>query len=275
MKAHRAGAPARWLVLWALLGVGLAPSPVAAAEVSSSQLEQLAADAADGDGAALAALDGVTSVDGRPAAPLVAIEDAQGADLESRLRELAAAVRESGAATPGDVDAVAQAKQDAADAGKSGGDGWGGISLGLPPPLAILVLAGVLAGGLVAARAIGRQRVLEVATAASREGAVGQEGSPGALERRAKAAEKSGDFATAIRLRFAAGLLRLDDLGAVRLRPSLTPSAAAREAGSSTLRELAATYSRVLYGGHAAGEAEARAARTGWPAALLEARQNR
>lgn len=258
-----------------LLGLAAAPSSGSAADVSSGRLEQLARDAGRGDGSALATLNGVTSVDGRPADPGAALAAAApGGDLDGRLREMERAVRESRGASPGDADDVAQAKTDARETDHSGGSGWGGISLGLPPPVALLILGGVLVGALIVARAIGRRRVLEVA-AASAAGSRGDEGSAGALERRAKAAEKAGDFATAIGLRFAAGLLRLDRAGAVELRPSLTPAGAARESGSSTLARLAASYSAVLYGGRAAGEGEARAARDGWPDVLREAKEGR
>ena len=45
---------------------------------------------------------------------------------------------------------------------------------------------------------------------------------PKTLERQADAAEASGDLEAALRLRFRAGLLRLDRRGAIEFRPSIS-----------------------------------------------------
>src|SRR5262249_61242968 len=51
---------------------------------------------------------------------------------------------------------------------------------------------------------------------------------PGRLEREADAAEHRGDLDAAVRLRFRAGLLRLDRAGAISYRPSITSGQVAR-----------------------------------------------
>ena len=51
---------------------------------------------------------------------------------------------------------------------------------------------------------------------------------PDELERRAEEAERHGDLDRALRLRFRAGLVRLDEAGVVRLRPGLTNSTVGR-----------------------------------------------
>ncbi|HWH95071.1 MAG TPA: hypothetical protein VNT03_14510, partial [Baekduia sp.] len=96
---------------------------------------------------------------------------------------------------------------------------------------------------------------------------------PTELERRAEAAEQSGDLDAAIRLRFAAGLLRLDAAHAIELRPSLTSGDVGRALRSRRYDVLAATHDAVAYGGHHAGEHDAATARTEWPALVEEARR--
>lgn len=92
------------------------------------------------------------------------------------------------------------------------------------------------------------------------------------LERAANAAEQAGDLATAVRLRFRAGLVRLGDAGALAYRPSLTAGAAARVVPSPTLAELAATFDAIAYGGRPASAVDVDAARAGWRRVLQEAR---
>jgi hypothetical protein len=95
---------------------------------------------------------------------------------------------------------------------------------------------------------------------------------PDELERRADEAEGRGDLDTALRLRFRAGLLRLDDAGVVRLRPGLTNSAVSRALRSPRFDELAGDFDQVAYGGRPATAAQVATARTAWPALVETAR---
>lgn len=94
---------------------------------------------------------------------------------------------------------------------------------------------------------------------------------PDALERLADERERSGDLDQAVRLRFRAGLLRLDLLGALSYRPSLTVGAATRAVHAPSLAGLASSFDEIAYGGRAASADDIAAARTGWPRVLQEA----
>lgn len=91
---------------------------------------------------------------------------------------------------------------------------------------------------------------------------------PDALERQADTAEAQGRFDQAFRLRFLAGLVRLDRAGVVELRPSLTSGALRRRVPSASLRELTVRFDEIVYGGRAAGPGDVEQARREWPRAL-------
>jgi hypothetical protein len=95
---------------------------------------------------------------------------------------------------------------------------------------------------------------------------------PEELERRAEEAERRGDLDAAVRLRFRAGLARLNDAGAVRLRPGLTNAAVSRALRSPRFDELAGVFDEVAYGGRPATDADVATARSAWPAVLETAR---
>lgn len=96
---------------------------------------------------------------------------------------------------------------------------------------------------------------------------------PAVLEAAAADAERRGDLSWALRLRFRAGLLRLDERGAITFRPSLTTGEVRRLLGSETFEDLAAVFEEVAYGGRDARTEELAAAREAWPRLLLEARR--
>ena len=255
---------------WLVLLVALVAAPAGnATDAGSAQVADLAAAAESGDGAALASLEAVTSVDGRPADFAQALAGAEGKELQARLREIEESVTQIGTAAPGKPTRETVEQQPQRDEG----GGEGGVSLGVGAPGILQILVVLLIVGLAVALAsyLDRRRVLDVAASAPRRSAGGDvvEG-PRALEQLALEAERAGDFDAALGLRFRAGLIRLDEAGAVKLRPSLTPATAARETGSDTLTGLAGTYSRVLYGGQQAGAEDARAARERWPHVLGE-----
>jgi hypothetical protein len=145
---------------------------------------------------------------------------------------------------------------------------------GLPdpgsPPWLVLAAAVVVVAVVVAVRLIrdrGRERP-------HRAGRGGPEEStdPHRLEAQAEEAERRGQLAEALRLRFRAGLVRLDRMGALELRPGLTNRALRRELRSSRFDGLAVNFDEVVYGGRAATADDVGEARAGWPAVLAEAR---
>jgi hypothetical protein len=114
----------------------------------------------------------------------------------------------------------------------------------------------------------GRVRASEAAAAAA--------GSPHedarALERRADAAEAAGDLETALRLRFRAGLLRLDERGAIEFRPSISTHEVRRALRSEDFDSLAATFDDVVYGGRPPAADDLSSARERWPRVVGSAR---
>ena len=94
---------------------------------------------------------------------------------------------------------------------------------------------------------------------------------PTELERAADAAERSGQFDVAVRLRFRAGLLRLGDRGAISYRPSVTTNEVRRVLGSETFEELARTFEAIAYGGRDAEPPDVDAARREWPRVVASA----
>jgi len=143
-------------------------------------------------------------------------------------------------------------------------------SIGTPPWLAlaaaVVIVAVVVAVRLSSGR--GRQRF------AGGPGSVHDEDGlePEELERRAEDAERRGDLETALRLRFRAGLGRLDVAGAVRLRPGLTNAAVSRTLRSRDFDGLANDFDEVAYGGRPATTADVSTARTTWPTVVAGAR---
>jgi uncharacterized protein DUF4129 len=94
---------------------------------------------------------------------------------------------------------------------------------------------------------------------------------PDALEREADAAERDGDLARAVRLRFRAGLIRLGKRGAITYRPSVTTGEVQRVLGSDAFDELAHTFEGIAYGGQPAAQPDVDSARRTWPRVLDEA----
>jgi len=144
-------------------------------------------------------------------------------------------------------------------------------SVGSPPwvalAVAVVVVAVILTVRLSAAR--GRQRFGQRRSAGMLDG----EGlAADELERRADEAERHGDLDTALRLRFQAGLGRLDEAGVVRLRPGLTNGAVSRTLRSPDFDGLANDFDEVAYGGRPATTGDVTTARSTWPAVVTTAR---
>jgi hypothetical protein len=117
-----------------------------------------------------------------------------------------------------------------------------------------------------AARTI-RRRAGAAAQARAR-GARPQAADPRTLEREAELAERDGAWDLAVRLRFRAGLLRLDRAGALDYRPSLTTGEVAAIVDSPVFDDLGATFDAIVYGGRRAVQEDAQAARDGWALVL-------
>ncbi|MGH9034406.1 MAG: hypothetical protein ACRD0O_01465 [Acidimicrobiia bacterium] len=135
-----------------------------------------------------------------------------------------------------------------------------------------LVLAGavIAAAALVALRLVrdrGRERP-ERRTGSSPERGT----DPAQLEAWAEEAERRGELDEALRLRFRAGLIRLDLMGALELQPGLTNRAVARALRSACFDGLAVDFDEVVYGGRTATPDDVGEARVGWPAVLAGAR---
>ena len=138
-------------------------------------------------------------------------------------------------------------------------------AFGTPLGVAVLIVAAVLVAVVVARRRIGS------ATATPRpEGQPEESADPEQLERAADDAERGGELGRAIRLRFRAGLLRLDRAGRIRLRPSLTTANVSRSLASPTFDQVAGSFDAVTYGEQPATPADADLARTAWPRILEE-----
>ena len=95
--------------------------------------------------------------------------------------------------------------------------------------------------------------------------------SPDELERRAESAEGAGDLERAIRLRFLAGLLRLDLAGVVRFRPSITAGEVSRRVRSETFDDIASDFDEIVYGRREPAIDDVHASRLGWKRILESA----
>ncbi len=133
-----------------------------------------------------------------------------------------------------------------------------------------ILLAGivVLCSTAVAARTAERRGASQIA-----RGELAHDGGavdPRQLEREADKAEAEGDAATALRLRFRAGLLRLGRARVVPLRDSLTSGEARRLVRLDDFDDLAWTHDEVVYGGRSARLEDAVDARERWLTVLQE-----
>ena len=138
------------------------------------------------------------------------------------------------------------------------------------PPWFVLALAVVVLAVVVTLRLL-RDRNRE---RPGRRGVTGPDDGtdPGELEALADEAERQGRLAEALRLRFRAGLIRLDRKGALELRPGLTNRAVRRTLRSARFDDLAVDFDEVIYGGRTATADDVGQARAEWPRVLEEAR---
>jgi hypothetical protein len=135
------------------------------------------------------------------------------------------------------------------------------------------VLAGIvfLAAISIASLVMARRSRRSVTRAAVHHG-VSTGDDPNELERRAAEAESGGDLEAAIRLRFLAGLLRLDRARVIEFHPWITSGQVARALRSDSFDDIAATFDRVVYGRLRPEPDDAANSRTGWARVLQEAK---
>jgi hypothetical protein len=266
------------------LVAALATAPPAhATDVTAAELSDLASRAID-DPAALAELRRVDSVDGRPADVRGTLAGVSGEELDGRLETLSASATQP---VPGGVDPRAEARDVLSD---------GRYSQDSPRPLAGLIewLDGLVPDGLLdwlddllpggrsvvwivlgaicalIAWFVGRRILTRRVRASAEAQAAAAEArdDPRALEREADAAEAAGDLERALRLRFRAGLLRLDARGAIEYRPSISTREVSRKLHSDDFDALALTFDDVVYGGRPAQDADVSDSRDRWPAVV-------
>jgi hypothetical protein len=280
------------LAVLAAIAVGAGPAGRAGAQtVTGTQLQDLTARAAN-DPRALAELRAVREVDGRPMDVGRALAGATGPEVASRLQVL------SGGAPADAAVASDQARREAREVldgrrfkparvprpfagilrtlgrwlepvGGPLGRLWRRVADTVPGRL-FLVGFVFLVAALASVRLIGRRSPANVAR--SRPFGVDADGlDPEGLERRAVAAERAGDLDHAVRLRFVAGVLRLDRAGVIAYRSSLTTGQLRSRLHSAAFAELAAAFDEIAYGGRPAEEADLRAATEVWPRVLAEA----
>jgi hypothetical protein len=133
---------------------------------------------------------------------------------------------------------------------------------GRPLVLWTVLAAGVLLAAATVTSTTIRRRALAIEGA--RRAALPATDDPRALERDAERAERDGDWERAVRLRFRAGLLRLDRRNVIVYRPSLTTGEVMRAVGSPAFREVGERFDSIAYGGRPAEREDAEHARRGW-----------
>jgi hypothetical protein len=126
----------------------------------------------------------------------------------------------------------------------------------------------VIAGTAAAALVLGRRRAREIERQAAIERILQLGTDPSELERLADRAAERDDYAEAIRLRFVAGLLRLDTAGRIDFYPGLSNALIAESLGSPEFDRLSTQFDLVVYGRRVAGADDLAAALAGWRALL-------
>lgn len=263
--------------------LALVPAAPAAA-VSGGEVRALARQA-ERDPRALARLRTIGVVDGRPLQVGALLGHVGGADLRARLRALAA----GGPAAAVPAGAAADARQILSQRRFRGSsvpqpfhDALAWLGRKVSPPFRRLerhapgggavvwtVLAAIVVATAVAVAArLGRQRGgLRIERAGGASGR-GPDEDPVQLERAADAAERAGDLAGALRLRFRAGLLRLGRARVIPARSSVTTGEVRAAVRSPDFDELARAFDEIVYGHRAAHRDDLDRARTFWPRVL-------
>lgn len=273
-----------------------------AAAESSAEVRDLAR-RAQSDPNALARLRQVRDVDGRPVNFERALGEADGENLRSRLRTIESGAGAAGPNVPLLNDAPQREAARILDSSKYKpnepprplrgairrlGD-WlepvlepigrvlgpvGRFFAALfdnPWTLGLLAALVILLAAVFASRmATRRNRAAEAAMGGAARAHIASL-DPRDLDREADGAEAVGDFERAFRLRFLAGVLRLDKAGAIDYRQSATTGQLVREVKSKTFSGLARSFDEIAYGGRGAGREDVAQAKAEWPRVLQEA----
>jgi uncharacterized protein DUF4129 len=146
-------------------------------------------------------------------------------------------------------------------------DFGGGVPGGPPVVWTLLAILVLLLASMITSTSIRRR-----ATAIEREraAAIPEADDPHALERAAGEAERAEQWERAVRLRFRAGLLRLDRRKVLVYRPSLTTGEVARTLKVPAFDEVGSRFDEIAYGGRAAEREDAEASQQGWKDVLTE-----
>jgi hypothetical protein len=123
---------------------------------------------------------------------------------------------------------------------------------------------------VTAQRTMRRRRLTHLGRVGGEELAAGIVVDPAHLERQAAEAEQRGEYATAVRLRFRAGVVRLARRGLVDHADTSRTSAVRRAVPSDTMAQVATTFEAIAYGARPAGRDEAESSRHGWDAIRRE-----
>ena len=278
-------------VLACALACAAWPAAARAAEATAAEVRALAA-AAQRDPAALQRLRAVDVVDGRPVRLGEALRGSA-ADVRSRLRALAqdapaaaTAAAPAGRARAQARDVLAQRRFQPTSLPsplRSVRERIGEFlrSLGRPlqsafewvaervpgGSLALAILLGLaaLGAGVLLARRLAARLGIAADGGAGGDRDSHRRPSAAGLRQDAERAERAGDLDEALRLRFRAGLLELDERGLIELRPALTDRELLGAVRSPTLAELVDGFEAVAYGGRPAAADDVRGARDGWP----------
>lgn len=137
-----------------------------------------------------------------------------------------------------------------------------------------ILVVGILAVGLgVAVGVLVVKRRTKVSIDRSRSLALGlSTEDPDEIEQRAADAEQAAHHEEAVRLRFRAGLVRLQRMGIVVNQQSQTDRQLSVMLHSPAFDGLAGRHERIVYAGDSATAADAATARTDWPRVLVESR---
>lgn len=275
--------------------IAAVPAIAGATHATSAELSSLA-ERARSDPAALSELRAVDRVDGRAYAIEEALAGARGEELERRLGEIAAIAprdgvpkdpeaargeageilsgnRYEGSDVPrpfkGVLDRIGEWLEPVRDWFDDAFDNVADVTPGGGSTLWSLFAAAMLLLLLTLGQRTLRDRA-EAGAEARLTAAHPDRDTPASLDRAADRAEKEGDLETALRLRFRAGLLRLDARHAITFRPSISTREVSRALNSPEFDQLAALFDGVVYGGREASAEDIASSRRGWDAVLRE-----
>lgn len=116
----------------------------------------------------------------------------------------------------------------------------------------------------VAATLLARRRSREIERQSTIERILALGLDPAELEALAAAAHSAGDFAEEIRLRFVAGLLRLDAAGMIDFAPGLANGSISQRLADPTFDQLSAQFDAVVYGKIPVDDSDAARATDWW-----------